>query len=128
MAPDTLDTRTSDVRPPLQEAGLKGPESDSAFSSPVASQAVVELDRSCRRAGYGCAMRRACGSAAGDRSRYRKGAAGRQRDLSLVPRLRHQDDDRLRRAQGRQGRAHDARSIADGVASGGLAVALQDGF
>ena len=36
--------------PPLPKAGLKGPESDSAFSSPAASQVIVELDRSCRSA------------------------------------------------------------------------------
>ena len=46
-APDTLETRTSHCQDLscLSKAGLKGPESDSAFSSPVASQVVVELDR-----------------------------------------------------------------------------------
>ena len=71
-APDTLETRTSHRQDLLiAQAGLKGPESESAFSSPVASQAVVELDSSSSRRlrSLHCAARRARRSAAAGRSR-----------------------------------------------------------
>ena len=90
------------------------------------------LDRAGRRslalARDACAARRAGRSAAGRRSRQRQGAAGRERDLSVVSGIDDQADDRLRHAEGGQGRPDHAGHAVHGVADRGVPVAVQDGL